>query len=191
VLCLHVTTTPPQPGASGSASLTGPSGPQTTGFVLDGSGAASVGFPIGVLGPYGAVARVGASSGFTTVPVGAAQGTCPTPSSPCAGTPGLCTDGCGPGTVCCPLLGPGVCACEPERLIDVIVVGGLCLPRDQLVSVTGPECTGGGVELPHWHARQGFAIATDGTVVLDTEDCGYALVDETPVERVEHCAVCD
>lgn len=192
VVCLHVSTTPPSPGAAGSASLSGPGGSQSTEFVTGADGGASIQFPINLLGSHGLFVQMsGGRSAGTTLFVGPTQGTCPAPPALCNGTVGQCTDGCASGQVCCPLLGPGVCACQPEQLVDVIEVGGKCLPVSQLVPVTGPECVdGGGTQLPHWHARSGYAIATDGTIVEDTEDCGYALVDQTPLERREHCAPC-
>jgi hypothetical protein len=189
-VCPRITTTPPLPGATGSATISGSGTNVMTEFVTDASGQASITLPVGVQGPYSLIFQLGGLTRATTIFVGAIQGTCPPPSTPCEGTIGACGFGCGAGSACCPLLGPGVCACEPQRMIDVIFVGGRCLPVSQLVQVTGPECTSGGTQLPHWHARTGFVIATDGTIVTDVNDCGYALVSDVQVEQVEHCDPC-
>lgn len=79
-VCLRITTSPAQPGANYSASVTGPSGGvsgtgQHSG-VLDGTGAANVSNDIFLFGTYNWLANVMGQTASTSINVTAAAGTC-------------------------------------------------------------------------------------------------------------------
>jgi hypothetical protein len=79
-VCLRIATTPAQPNAPFSASVTGPpggvSGSGEQQGTLDAQGVASIVNDIFLYGTYSWSAQVGDKSATTTVSVTAAQGTC-------------------------------------------------------------------------------------------------------------------
>lgn len=68
-----------------------------------------------------------------------------------------------------------------KEVIKVIVVNGKKVPLEQVHVFKGPECD----KEPHYHANSGSVTALDGTVLQDTQDCGYGKVKNVPVEEVE------
>lgn len=67
-----------------------------------------------------------------------------------------------------------------QKMIDVIEYGGKLIPISELYKFTGPECD----KDEHWHANQGSAKALDGTVVVDSSDCGFGKTKDTPIKSV-------
>jgi len=64
----------------------------------------------------------------------------------------------------------------PPKTVKAIVVQGHDVPLSQVYVGTGPDC-----DAPHYHASKGSVKALDGTVIVDSEGCGFGRVRETPV----------
>lgn len=81
-LCFPVSTTPPQPNAPGTATMTGPSGAGTRGFTTDAGGKATPVFRIDSFGQYSVSVTIRGKTVTKSHTVGSAQGNtaaCPAP----------------------------------------------------------------------------------------------------------------
>jgi hypothetical protein len=74
---------------------------------------------------------------------------------------------------------------EKEK-IQVIMVNGHQVPLSQVHIGKGEHCDSKEVQWPHYHATtNGSVKALDGTVIPDTQECGYGKAKDVPVVEVE------
>lgn len=66
-------------------------------------------------------------------------------------------------------------------MIEVISYQGKYLPVAGLHKAVGPECD----KDEHWHANGGSVVATDGTVVIDPEGCGFGKTKDVKTMSLE------
>lgn len=66
-----------------------------------------------------------------------------------------------------------------KTMIQVIAYRGKDLPLTQLFIGHGADC-----DSPHYHAITGKVIATDGTIVVDPEGCGFGKVADIQVSTI-------
>lgn len=73
-------------------------------------------------------------------------------------------------------------ASAPTRTLAVIEYQGREISLDQLHvgHAHAPNC-----DADHYHATLGFAVAIDGTLIVDPGNCGYGKVPETPTIQLE------
>jgi hypothetical protein len=160
IVCGSVTTAPALPGANASAGVTGPSGPATTDFTLDGSGAGIFNVPIDTFTTYPVAVTIQTGGApivlNDSIVVGPAQGTCPGPT--------------GRAVVL------GAIAAPPFSAGNVICLDRTSAAQGACVAV-GMECLSPGDQRPHKHGTM-VVLGTPGGTFPDPSPggCGHGLV---------------